>query len=120
MLKPADPGPRLARPAAGDICPDSPVARGGGSWVGKARGLVRHSPGGKPREHDSAYQSHAERSIRRLARAVRVRVMDRFTAPHPDTGVPTASFMPLPPGRVDLVRDKGISHGEPQADASAQ
>jgi len=36
----------------------------------------------------------------------------RFTAPHPDSGVPTVSFMPLPPGRIELVRRKGISHGE--------
>jgi hypothetical protein len=54
-------------------------------------------------------QAAVEREMRLLLH----RGLDhRFTAPHPDTGEPTVSFMPLPPGRVELVRRKGISHGE--------
>jgi hypothetical protein len=37
---------------------------------------------------------------------------DRFTAPHPATGVQTVAFMPLPPGRVGMLERRGIRHGE--------
>jgi hypothetical protein len=36
----------------------------------------------------------------------------RFTAAHPATGEQTVAFMPLPPGRVRMLRERGIVHGE--------
>ena len=37
----------------------------------------------------------------------------RFTAAHPATGAQTVAFMPLPPGRVAMVRGRGFRHGDP-------
>ncbi len=36
----------------------------------------------------------------------------RFTAAHPDTGQQTMAFMPLPPGRVRMVHNRGFHHGD--------
>jgi len=50
----------------------------GGRWLVRARGCARHSPGGRPHEHDWAYQSQGERSVTRAATG-RLRASTRKT-----------------------------------------
>ena len=56
------------RPATYPQTRQSPL---GGRWLVRARGCARQSPGGRPHEHDSAYQSQGERSVRSAARGPR-------------------------------------------------
>ncbi len=54
----------------------------------------------------------AQGNVNQQMRMLVHRELDRrFTAAHPATGEQTLAFMPLPPGRIRMLQERGILHG---------